>query len=592
MHHICYSFFILLVCFTLTDSLVLDSIKGWLFGPDTDIDKSFSKNVKFEVVSTDKKFLKFASELNEMSPLDSCYHIVVFSLKKRCGELTEEELNKLAVQLLNCQSQAEGRPVFKCTTDMTLADCTREMDGPTWNAYQIVGNRARAMCYATQQEQFRRMTEKTVSNLVTAATDQLDSMELIKNNQEALHNMATDTIRKLYESQQEMLGHHQQLQITQEGVMTQITDNMASLKTEKALIAAGNKELADQTHNIKNKLEEAMQTLQSQNQEQKTNHEIIIQDLMSIQTKAQDTIDKLDKSTQHLLQNHQDLKKQYVVMHEKMVKINSTVTDLMKSINSMQEKLDKKISWFSHLLGTTEEKITTLLVFGQHIVFLILIMFLTAYLQVPPMSRVLILIVTFVNSAIEIQSGKGAGFIRMAGVDFSIIMANGLYYIWKSKSNIQKAPLRLTGTDTDATQPVTNEELQNLTNIVGRLQFSLNESGIGNDTSMRTTPNVTQIETQARPDSSTMPEDVDRVHRYVLNSSMERFSTHSREGTPVLSRTSTPQPSTSINYRNVRGSTPSSSMSSRCNGLTRGGTPCRLSSVRGQSYCRNHTDQG
>lgn len=69
-----------------------------------------------------------------------------------------------------------------------------------------------------------------------------------------------------------------------------------------------------------------------------------------------------------------------------------------------------------------EEKITTLLVFGQHIAFLMLIMFLTAYLQVPPMSRVLILIVTFVNSAIEIQSGKGAGFIRMAGVDFSIIM--------------------------------------------------------------------------------------------------------------------------------------------------------------------------
>lgn len=32
----------------------------------------------------------------------------------------------------------------------------------------------------------------------------------------------------------------------------------------------------------------------------------------------------------------------------------------------------------------------------------------------------------------------------------------------------------------------------------------VNESGIGNDTSMRTTPNVTQIETQARPDSSTM----------------------------------------------------------------------------------------
>jgi hypothetical protein len=62
----------------------------------------------------------------------------------------------------------------------SLADCTRDMDGPTWNAYQIVGNRARAMCYATQQEQFRKLTEMTVSDLVTAATNQLDSMEHIK----------------------------------------------------------------------------------------------------------------------------------------------------------------------------------------------------------------------------------------------------------------------------------------------------------------------------------------------------------------------------------------------------------------------------
>jgi hypothetical protein len=53
------------------------------------------------------------------------------------------------------------------------------MDGPTWNAYQIVGNRARAMCYATQQNQFRRLTEMAVHDLVSAADDQLQSMKQI-----------------------------------------------------------------------------------------------------------------------------------------------------------------------------------------------------------------------------------------------------------------------------------------------------------------------------------------------------------------------------------------------------------------------------
>lgn len=51
------------------------------------------------------------------------------------------------------------------------------MDGPTWNAYQIVGNRARAMCYATQQDQFRRLTEMAVHELVAAADDQLENLK-------------------------------------------------------------------------------------------------------------------------------------------------------------------------------------------------------------------------------------------------------------------------------------------------------------------------------------------------------------------------------------------------------------------------------
>lgn len=41
-------------------------------------------------------------------------------MKKKCGDLTEEDLGKLAVQLLNCQSEAENRPTFQCTADMVM----------------------------------------------------------------------------------------------------------------------------------------------------------------------------------------------------------------------------------------------------------------------------------------------------------------------------------------------------------------------------------------------------------------------------------------------------------------------------------------
>ena len=54
------------------------------------------------------------------------------------------------------------------------------MDAVTWNTYQIVSNRARAMCYATQQLQFRRLTEKSVNQLAAATSDQLKAMQELK----------------------------------------------------------------------------------------------------------------------------------------------------------------------------------------------------------------------------------------------------------------------------------------------------------------------------------------------------------------------------------------------------------------------------
>lgn len=43
---------------------------------------------------------------------------VVSRLRQSCGEMSEEDLGKLSVELLNCQSAAEARETFTCTQDM------------------------------------------------------------------------------------------------------------------------------------------------------------------------------------------------------------------------------------------------------------------------------------------------------------------------------------------------------------------------------------------------------------------------------------------------------------------------------------------
>lgn len=54
------------------------------------------------------------------------------------------------------------------------------MDSDTWNAYHIVSNRARSVCYATRQQHFRRRAELTVNALISTATSQLDAMKDLK----------------------------------------------------------------------------------------------------------------------------------------------------------------------------------------------------------------------------------------------------------------------------------------------------------------------------------------------------------------------------------------------------------------------------
>lgn len=62
----------------------------------------------------------------------------------------------------------------------TIKECTADMDTDTWNAYHIISNRARSVCYATRQQLFRRRAEHTVNALISTATSQLDAMKDLK----------------------------------------------------------------------------------------------------------------------------------------------------------------------------------------------------------------------------------------------------------------------------------------------------------------------------------------------------------------------------------------------------------------------------
>ena len=73
--------FLLVLMFLALAPPASESVMEWLFGSGDEKkneveDKEDTSPIRFEVLSTDEKFLDFAVTLKEMSSLDACYNIV------------------------------------------------------------------------------------------------------------------------------------------------------------------------------------------------------------------------------------------------------------------------------------------------------------------------------------------------------------------------------------------------------------------------------------------------------------------------------------------------------------------------------------
>lgn len=78
-------------------------------------------SIPYESMTEDEKFLQEAAKFTNIqvsSPLETCQHKVVMRIRTSCSDMTEEQLAKLSVNLLNCQSAVEGRKIFPCTEEM------------------------------------------------------------------------------------------------------------------------------------------------------------------------------------------------------------------------------------------------------------------------------------------------------------------------------------------------------------------------------------------------------------------------------------------------------------------------------------------
>ncbi|GLD49422.1 protein brambleberry-like isoform X1 [Lates japonicus] len=568
-----------------------------------------AKDAQFEMATVDEKFLAEAKQM-ELSPLDSCHYRVVARLRASCESLSEEQLAKLGVVLFNCQAEIEGRRTYACTDEMSIKECTADMDSDTWNAYHIVSNRARSVCYATRQQLFRRRAEHTVNALISTATSQLDAMKDLKEGQLELRELTAASLDKLLEGHSALQAQQGKLYEGQEHMESSLKDNLERLGQEKALIASGQELVAQLIQGITKKMENVSEHLQVQGSEVQDSHKAIVKDLADVRHQAQDIYQKIDHSMLEFLQYQDQTSQYYTDLMNKLERMNSTLGVMLHYIDNMQSRIEERLHMIQGYLGWAGLSLTAMWTCIAHTGYFVFCAVLLTFLRCPGFSRAMLLLTVPLNAVAEVNQQPALDLTGLSLLLLTLSLGhwfvNRLWACFHIRGKKPAVPLSLTPCEIvePLKQPVSScnsyppsstpqkEEKDEQDDLLSQDSFISGNLGISAVSPPHRKP---LLESRFMPITGT--------------------PNHSSHSTPRL----IPQPVHSaaliddIPLRNLGGvfdaandsrdfvndsrsasPTPSlvsnSSLSGRqlCNGITKTGKACKKRAVPGQEYCRVH----
>ncbi|KAI4828291.1 hypothetical protein KUCAC02_022394 [Chaenocephalus aceratus] len=393
---------------------------------------------QFEMVTADERFLAEGKQM-EISPLDGCHYKVVARLKASCENLPEEQLAKLGVVLFNCQAEAEGRCTFPCTEEMTIKECTADMDSDTWNAYHIVSNRARSVCYAMRQQLFRRRAEHTVNALISTATSQLDAMKDLKEGQLELKELTAASLDKVLDGHSALQAQQGKLFEGQGQMESSLKDNLERLGQEKALIASGQELVAQLIQGITKKMENVSEHLQTQGSEVQDSHKAIVKDLAAVRHQAQDIHQKIDHSVSEFLQYQDQTSQYYTDLMKKLEHMNGTLGATLHFLDKMQSRIEERLHMIQSYLCWAGLSLTAMWTCIAHASYFLLSAVLLTFLRCPGFSRAMLLLTVPLNAVCEMNQQPA---LDLTGLSLLLLLlCLGHWFLSKACFQIRGKPV-------------------------------------------------------------------------------------------------------------------------------------------------------
>ncbi|XP_030582528.1 protein brambleberry [Archocentrus centrarchus] len=568
-----------------------------------------ARDVQFEMATADEKFLAEAKQM-ELSPLDSCHYSVIARLKMSCDSLSEEKLAKLGVELFNCQAETEGRQTYPCTEEMTIKECTADMDSDTWNAYHIVSNRARSVCYATRQQLFRRRAEHTVNALISTATSQLGAMKDLKEGQLELKELTAASLEKLLEGHSALRAQQGKLHEGQEQMESSLRGNLERLGQEKALIASGQELVAQLIQGITQRMENVSEHLQIQSSEVQDSHKAIVKDLADVRHQAQDIYQKIDHSMIEFLQYQDQTSQYYADLMNKLERMNSTLGVMLHYLDNTQSRIEDRLHMIQGYLGWAGLSLTAVWTCIAHTGYFVLCAVLLTFLRCPGFSRAALLLTVPLNAVAEVNQQPALDLTSLSLLLLTLSLGhwfmNQLWACFHIARKLttplpldscitvepQKQPVLSCNSYPPSSTPRKDEEddIAERDNLLNQDSFLSGDLGVSavSPPQRKFMPESRFMPVIGTPHQSTprfipallssaaLSDDIPLMN---LGSAFDAVS-DSRDLAANDSRSASPTPSLISN----------SSVSGRllCNGITKTGKACKKRAVPGQEYCRVH----
>ncbi|XP_065666977.1 protein brambleberry isoform X5 [Hydra vulgaris] len=369
----------------------------------------------FEISHGEQKFLAEAKHyLENLSMLDQCNLLIVNRLKSTCSKLSEEDLSKLGVNLLNCQSAVEGRKVFPCNDDMKLLDCTKDMDADMWNSYHIISNRARAICHNMRQAEFRMKTEQTVNNMAAATLENVNILQSLASGQKKLQITTEEAVDQITKNHELLVSKQNEFKRKQDELGNEINSNIVALTKEKQIIAHRHQQIEEYTERINEQLDALVEEIKAQDLAKKESDRDILKDLDFVKSKADEVLKKLESVFVDIDHYQENFEAKQNKTLENLEEIQAAIGFMNEVLNKLCTSFNNQVPWLQTMFGGTIDKLNLVTVLFSHCAFFVFSILSVLFIGVPTITKVSLLLIVPLNCLVAVQQRQHLSFLQMS----------------------------------------------------------------------------------------------------------------------------------------------------------------------------------